>query len=171
MDFYQMLFLHLLRWSCGFLSFLLLVCCVILVDLNLLNYFCNSGMNPIWSCCMILFTFDSWIEKIHWKGDRLPTPVFLGFPCGSADKESAWNAGDLGSIPGLRKLPEERKRLPTPIFWPREFHGLYSLWGCKELDRTEWLSLLLDGIRIAWPEGKSSHFRVGYRILRCWNIK
>ena len=32
---------------------------------------------------------------------RLPTPVFLGFPGGSAGKESACNAGDLGSIPGL----------------------------------------------------------------------
>jgi len=28
-------------------------------------------------------------------------PVFLGFSCGSAGKESACNAGDLGSIPGL----------------------------------------------------------------------
>ena len=28
--------------------------------------------------------------------DRLPTPVFLGFPGGSAGKESACNAGDLG---------------------------------------------------------------------------
>ena len=26
-------------------------------------------------------------------------------------------------------------------FWPREFHGLYSPWGCKELDTTEQLSL------------------------------
>ena len=39
--------------------------------------------------------------KIHWRRDRLPTPVFLGFPCGSAGKESACNVGDLGSIPGL----------------------------------------------------------------------
>ena len=23
----------------------------------------------------------------------------------------------------------ERERLPTPVFWPREFHGLYSIWG------------------------------------------
>ena len=30
----------------------------------------------------------------------LPTPVFLGFPGGSAGKESACNVGDLGSIPG-----------------------------------------------------------------------
>ena len=28
--------------------------------------------------------------------DRLPTPVFLGFLCGSAGKESAYSAGDLG---------------------------------------------------------------------------
>ena len=28
-----------------------------------------------------------------WRKDRLPTPVFLGFPCGSAGKESACNAG------------------------------------------------------------------------------
>ena len=33
--------------------------------------------------------------------DRLPTPVFSGFPGGSAGKESTCNAGDLGSIPGL----------------------------------------------------------------------
>ena len=25
----------------------------------------------------------------------------------------------------------------------REFHGLYSPWDCKELDRTEWLSVSL----------------------------
>ena len=32
--------------------------------------------------------FNSWIGKIHQRRDRLPTPVFLGFPCGSAGKES-----------------------------------------------------------------------------------
>ena len=33
----------------------------------------------------------------------------LGFPCGSAGKESACNAGDLGSIPGLGRSPGEGK--------------------------------------------------------------
>ena len=33
-----------------------------------------------------------------------------------------------------------RERLPTPVFWPGEFHG-YSPWGCKESDRTERLAL------------------------------
>ena len=28
--------------------------------------------------------FNSWVGKIPWRRDRLPTPVFLGFPCGSA---------------------------------------------------------------------------------------
>ena len=46
--------------------------------------------------------FDSWVGTIHWRRDRLPTPVFLGFPVGSDSKESAYNAGDLGLIPGLR---------------------------------------------------------------------
>ena len=30
---------------------------------------------------------------------------------------------------------------PILVFWPGEFHGLYSPWGCKESDMTEWLSL------------------------------
>ena len=69
--------------------------------------------------------------------NRLPTPVFLGFSGGSAGKESAHNVGDLGSISGLGRFPWRKERLPTPVFWPREFHGLYSPWGCKESDRTE----------------------------------
>ena len=33
--------------------------------------------------------------------------IVMGFPCGSAGKESACNAGDLGSIPGLGRSPGE----------------------------------------------------------------
>ena len=36
----------------------------------------------------------------------------LGFPCGSAGKESTCNAGDLGSIPGLERSPGEGKGYP-----------------------------------------------------------
>ena len=50
----------------------------------------------------------------------------LGFPGGSAGKESACNAGDLGSIPGSGRFPWRRERVPSPVFWPGEFHGLYS---------------------------------------------
>ena len=31
----------------------------------------------------------------------------------------------------------EKERLPSPVFWPGEFHGLYSSWGRKESDTTE----------------------------------
>ena len=44
--------------------------------------------------------------------DRLPTPVFLGFPGGSADKESACDAGDLGLFPELGRSPGEGKGYP-----------------------------------------------------------
>ena len=37
--------------------------------------------------------------------------------------------------------PLEKERLLTPVFWPGEFHGLFSPWGRKELDTTKRLSL------------------------------
>ena len=85
--------------------------------------------------------FYSWVRKIPWSRDRLPTPVFLGFSCGSAGTESACNAGDLGSIPGWGRFPWSRERLPTPVLWPGEFHGLYGPWGHEESDTTERFSL------------------------------
>ena len=39
-----------------------------------------------------------------------------GFPGSSASKESAWNAGDPGLIPGSGRSPWRRYRLPTPVF-------------------------------------------------------
>ena len=68
--------------------------------------------------------FDSWVRKIHWRRDRSPTPVFLGFPCGSAGKESACNAGDLGSIPELGRFPGEGKD------YPLQYSGLEKSMDC-----------------------------------------
>ena len=34
------------------------------------------------------------------------------------------------------KIPWRRERLPTPVFWPGEFQGLYSAWGHKGSDTT-----------------------------------
>ena len=45
--------------------------------------------------------------KTRWRRDRLPSLAFLGFPGGSAGKESACNVGDLGSVPGLGRSPGE----------------------------------------------------------------
>ena len=37
--------------------------------------------------------------------------------------------------PWFGKIPWRRERLPTPVSWSGEFHGLYSPWGCKEIDK------------------------------------
>ena len=34
------------------------------------------------------------------------------------------------------EVPWGRERLPTPVSWPGEFHGLYRLWGSKDWDAT-----------------------------------
>ena len=64
------------------------------------------------------------------------------FPGGSDGEESAYNAGDPGSIPGLARSSGEGNGLPTPVFLPGEFHvqrslAGYSRWDHKESDRTE----------------------------------
>ena len=104
----------------------------------------------------------------------------MDFPHSLVGKESACNAGNPGSIPGMgrsagegisyplqyswaslvaqlvKNLPAmwetwvqslvgkvlwRRERLPTPVFWPGEFQGLHSPWGCKESDTSDQLSL------------------------------
>ena len=34
-----------------------------------------------------------------------------------------------GFNPRVGTIPWRRERPPTPVFWPGEFHGLYSPWG------------------------------------------
>ena len=48
----------------------------------------------------------------------------LGFPCGSPGKESTYNAGDLGLIPGLRRYSGEGKG------YPLQYSGLENSMGC-----------------------------------------
>ena len=70
------------------------------------------------------------VRMIHWRRDRLPTPVFLGFPGGSGGKESACNVEDLASIPGLGGSPREGSGYPLQYF------GLETSMGLHELDTT-----------------------------------
>ena len=58
-----------------------------------------------------------WVRKIHLRRNRLSTPVFLGFPCGSTGKESTCNAGDLDSIPGLGRSAGEGTGYPLQYSW------------------------------------------------------
>ena len=45
-------------------------------------------------------------------------------------------SGGPGFNPWVGKTPWRRKRLPMPVFWSGEFHGLYNPWGHKELNST-----------------------------------
>ena len=61
--------------------------------------------------------------------------VMLCFPCGSADKESACNVGDLGLIPGLGRSPEEGKGYPlqySGLEYSMDYidHGVVKSWTC-----------------------------------------
>ena len=64
------------------------------------------------------------LQSNNIQRDRVPTPVFLDFPCGSAGKESACNAGDLGLIPGLGRPPGEGKG------YPLQYSGLGNAMDC-----------------------------------------
>ena len=100
-------------------------------------------------------------EKIH-----MPPELFLlrgiwcllgasGFPDSSVGKESTWNEGDPGLIPGSGISTGERKG------YPLHYSGLensmdYSPRGCKESDMTEQLSLSLSNV--VYSMGRIHHF-------------
>ena len=70
----------------------------------------------------------------------------MGFPGSSTGKESACNARDLGSIPGLERSPGGGHGNPLQYPCLENPHGQrslegYSPWGRKESDMTERLSI------------------------------
>ena len=72
---------------------------------------------------------EAWHAAIHGVTNsriQLNSTELSYFPSGSNSKESTCNSGDLGSIPGnirIRKIPQRREWLPTPVFYPGEVHG------------------------------------------------
>ena len=95
--------------------------------------------------------FDSWVKKICWGRDRLPTPVFVGFPCGSAGKESACNVGDLGLIPGLERSPGEGKG------YPLQYSCLENSMDC-----------IIHGVTKSWTQLSNFHFHFLPAFLQWW---
>ena len=66
----------------------------------------------------------SWHSNRRVLETRFRISFHLGFPCGSACKESARNEGDLGSIPGLVRSPGEGKG------YPLQYSGLENPMDC-----------------------------------------
>ena len=82
--------------------------------------------------------------------------------------------GRPGFDPQVGKIHWRRERLPTPVFWPGEFHGqrslaVYSPWGRKASDTTEQLSL---SISLFLELLRSQPAKLGERELRVsWRRK
>ena len=96
----------------------------------------------------------------------------VGFPGSSAGKESACNAGDPGSIPGLGRSTREGKG------YPLQYSGLENSMDCivhgvaKSQDSTEWLSLSLrprwaQSLLLVFPWAGDLKLRQASRG-RCW---
>ena len=124
---------------------------------DLPHHVCHSSVDGHWGCFHLWATVINAVVKTRVQG-FVWTSIFISLGCisrsgiagsspgGSDGKQSACNAGDLGSIPGLGRFPWRREWQPTPVFLCGEFHGLrslvgYSPWGCKESDTAEWLTL------------------------------
>ena len=117
----------------------------------------ESSPAPAGEPCSLLFSLSmSWRVSMSRHEDSplslnccmMQYYQHLGFPGGSHGKESACNAGDLGSILEWERSPGEEHGYP--VFLPGESHGQrslvgYSPWGHKELDMTEQASLSLSG--------------------------
>jgi len=65
----------------------------------------------------------------------------MGFPCGSSGKESAWNMGDLGFIPGIGRSSGEGES------YPFQYSGLENSMDC-----------IPHGVAKSWTQLSSFHF-------------
>ena len=68
----------------------------------------------------------------------------VGFPCGSAGKESTCNVGDLGSIPGLGRSLGKGKG------YPLQYSGLENSMDC-----------IVHGVAKSWTQLRNFYFHWG----------
>ena len=129
-------------WTVQFLIFCQLVfwkpalfLITILMRMNIFHILWDSGMS-FWGCSYtiplpiflwILSFLVDWVLYMFW----------MGFPGGSKGKESACNAGDLGSIPGLGRSPGGGQGNPLQYSCLENPQGQrslvgYSPWSHKE---------------------------------------
>ena len=82
---------------------------------------------------------------ICWRRDRLPTPVFLGFPCGSDGEEFICKAEDLGLIPELGRSPGGGKG------YPLQYSGLENS-----------MDYAIHGVAKSWTRLSDFHFSLSF---------
>ena len=85
------------------------------------------------------------IKPVNPKGNQ--SWIFTGGTDAEAEAPILWPPDAKSQLigkdpdPGKDEGRRRRGRLSTPVFWSREFHGLYSPWDRKEFDITKQLSL------------------------------
>ena len=119
-------FLHILANTCYLLSFLMIVIMTGLVA--------QLVKNPL-QCRRPLF--KPWVRRSPGEGIGYPLQCsWVSLVAQTVMNPPAmwetWVWSPVGRIPW---------KIPTPVFLPREFRGLYTPWDHKESDTTEWLSL------------------------------
>ena len=78
----------------------------------------------------------------------------LGFPCGSAGKESACSAGDLGLISGLGRFPGEGKG------YPLQHSGLENS-----------MDYVVHGVSESWTRLIDFHFNLMFLFFKLYFIE
>ena len=118
----------------------------------IVSNFSRNRSNVFQSSCTILHSHQQFIRvpvSLHFTSTFLfliiVIPVDMGVPGDSHGKESTYNTGDLGLIPGLGRSPRGGHGNPLKCSYlenPHEQRNLagYSPCGHKESDTTEWLS-------------------------------
>ena len=86
---------------------------------------------------------SQWLPSPGWHllFDKMFSPL-IGFPAGSDGKESAYNAGNPGLIPGSGRSPGEG----TPVFLPGESHDTGVWWAT------------VHGVTKSWTRLSDQHF-------------
>ena len=90
-------------------------------------------------------------QEVPWRRDRLPTPLFLGFPGGSNSKESSYNVGDLGLIPGLGRSHGREHGNPLLYSFQERLKDRVALWATIHRVVKNWPWLKISTVHS--PEG------------------
>ena len=121
---------------------------LIIHDSFLVSCMC-LGIYPFWfiicsSVCShttIQYSSLLWFFCLHpFYVSILFASIFIGLPCGSAGKEFACNAEDLGSIPRLGRSPGEGKDYPLQYSGLENFIMFYNIIVHRVTKSCTWLS-------------------------------
>ena len=113
------------------------------------QYWIQIGSNSLWQCPTAHYTINTskveWIGLLSFASSEILTWTLtnLGFPSGSAGKESASNVGDLDLIAGLGRSPGEGN------IYPLQNYGLENSMDYTVTKSQTWLSLFLGASMVA----------------------